>query len=263
MTGDTFAQQLARAWTSGSSLATDGVPRLSTLDQAEAVQDAALRSIGLKPHGWKLGASTHAARRALGLDTPFLAPLPEARTLLAPVRLSRARLRQCGVECELAVTLRPPSATQRALLAAPPSTHSLALAADLITACHSAIEIPESRFAAGLGAAGPLALVADNGAAGWVIVGPPGPADLISVAGAAALALDGEVVATGDVSAFVAPPLQLVQHFLHRAVQRGLLPDTPVSVLLGSVTPYRPLAGPVRVSARFDGLAPAELRLLP
>ena len=100
----------------------------------------------------------------------------------------------------------------------------------------------------------------DNGAAGWVVIGPAGPVDALSQSVAGELEIDGEIVARGDNSAFVIDPLRLVQGFLHQALARRLLPESANVVLLGSVTPYHPVARSARVLARFDGLLPAELQ---
>jgi 2-keto-4-pentenoate hydratase len=256
-----LGQRLAGASAEGQTLGTDGLPALATLDEAEQVQDAFLRAAAFRPCAWKLGASTFGARRALGLPRSFLAPLPAPRVLTSPARLAMGQLRQRGVECELAVTLRGLDAAERRMFGQAASADSLALTRELVTACHAAIEIPESRFAR-LGAAGPLALVADNGAAGWVVLGPAGAVDVMHGPAPGRLELDGVPAAEGDASAFVDSPLRLVQAFLHQAVCRGLLPEGPTSVLLGSVTPYHALAGPARVVVRFDGLAPAELHLV-
>lgn len=259
-TGEALARLLAAALGAGATVAADPALLPATLDEAEAVQDRMLQLAGFRPAGWKLGASTHAAQAALRLTRAFLAPLPVERVLASPARLRTGQLRQPGVECELAVSLRGLDAAERHLLTGAPSASSLALTAELVTACHAAIEIPESRFPK-LGAAGPLALVADNGAAGWVVVGAAGDASALRGPCRAALLVDGEEVSRGDATAFAAPPLHLVREFLHRAVQRRLLPDGPTVVSLGSVTPYRALGGAARVVAQFEGLPPATLTL--
>lgn len=258
-----LVHRLSAAQADGTTLHAAGLPgleALQTLDDAEKVQDALLRKLGWAPASWKLGASTYGAQRALGLRRAFLAPLPAARTLAAPARLALQVLRQRGVECELAVSLRAPVAEERGLLQQAPSSESLALAASLALSCHSAIEIPQTRFAT-LGAAGPLALVADNGAAGWVVVGPAGDMQALHGPCRGVLEIDGRAVAEGRDTAFVMDPLRLLQQFLHQAVQRALLPTGATTVLLGSVTPYHPVHAACRVVARFDGLPAAELTL--
>lgn len=257
-----LAARLARAQVEGTPVPVEvaGAAQLTGLTDAEQVQDAVLGALGLVPASFKLGASTYGAQRALGLPRAFLAPLPSDRSLRGPAALPWSALRQPGVECELAATLRAPTPAERGLLREPPSPASLRLAEDLVQSCHSAIEIPQSRFPA-LGAAGPLALVADNGAAGWTVVGAAGDPALLRRPARGRLHVDGTQAAEGDDRAFALDPLRLLQQFLHQAEARGLLPGHVISVLLGSVTPYHALPGPCRVQARFEGLPGVELDL--
>ncbi|EGJ09967.1 MULTISPECIES: hypothetical protein [Rubrivivax] len=255
-----LAARLARAEVEGTQVPAElpGAGQLTGLADAEQVQDAVLGALGMVAASFKLGASTYGAQRALGLPRAFLAPLPAYRSLQGPSKLPWSALRQHGVECELAAALRPPTPAERALLREAPSPASLRLAESLVQSCHSAIEIPQTRFRA-LGAAGPLALVADNGAAGWTIVGAAGDPGLLQKPCIGRLHVDGTLVAEGDDRAFAMDPLRLLQQFLHQAEARGLLPEHATTVLLGSVTPYHALPGPCRVQARFEGLPGVEL----
>lgn len=255
-----LADALAQAEREGRTLAPDLARTPASLDEAEAVQTELLERLRWTARAWKLGASTHGARGALGLSRVFSGAVPAGRCLDTGARLPLAALRQRGVECELALTVRAPDARTLQGLEAADLPEREALARRCVLACHSALELPQSRWPT-LGAGGPLALVADNGAAGWVVLGPAAAPEALHDVRTGQLWIDGAPVASGDTSAFVMPPLALLADHLVRLARRGLGATGPTTVLLGSVTPYHPLQGPARVRAAFDGLPAVELEL--
>lgn len=256
----TLADALAQAEREGRTLAPDPALAPASLDEAEAVQADVLERLRWRARAWKLGASTHGARNALGLSRVFSGAVPADRCLGTGARLPLATLRQRGVECELALTVQAPDTPTLQRLEAADALEREALARRCVLACHSALELPQSRWPT-LGAGGALALVADNGAAGWVVLGPGAEPEALDRARTGRLWIDGEPVASGDTSAFVMPPLALLADHLLRLARRGLGDTGPTTVLLGSVTPYHPLQGAARVRAGFDGLPAVELEL--
>lgn len=188
--------RLAQAQVSGATL--DQFDPPSDVAQAEAIQDAMIAALGWTAAGWKLGASTRAAQAGLGLSRCFSGLIPADRVLASPARLSPDALRFRGVECELAFVLG--EGVRRSTGAWTELT-----ATEAVASVHPAIEVPETRFAA-LVAHGALALVADNGAAGWAVLGPPSTLAALEAFTSATLSINGQPCASGDLSAFVAPP---------------------------------------------------------
>lgn len=212
--------------------------RPASLAEAEVLQDALLRELGWSAAAaWKLVGTTHAGIKALGLGGFFSGFNPTGRLLTAPARLPRRALRQAIAEGELAFRFArdlPPRATDY--------SEDEVLAA--IGSAHPAIEIPQSRFER-LGSEGGFALAADNGAAGWSIVGPGTDVAGLDLKGAFAveLKIDGETVARGDASTLARTPLALVADHVNRIGRRGWGTKAGEFVLTGSLNPPHDFAG--------------------
>jgi len=242
--------RLAQAQVSGATL--DQFDPPSDVAQAEAIQDAMIAALGWTAAGWKLGASTRAAQAGLGLSRCFSGLIPADRVLASPARLSPDALRFRGVECELAFVLG--EGVRRSTGAWTELT-----ATEAVASVHPAIEVPETRFAA-LVAHGALALVADNGAAGWAVLGPPSTLAALEAFTSATLSINGQPCASGDLSAFVAPPLALLADHLNRAAARGYRPMPGEAILLGSVTPLQAAPAGSEVTVDLGAVGQARLR---
>ena len=142
----------------------DEIPQ--TMDAAERMEDGVAAMLG-PIGGFKLGATIAQVRAALGVPRPFFGPLPQDRVRGDGAELRGDRIRQRGVESEYAFRFgRDLTHTDAEI--------DVAGLADAIASVHAAIEIPATRFAR-LGGHGGLALVADIGAAGFLVVGPGEP----------------------------------------------------------------------------------------
>ena len=237
--------------------------RPTTLAEAETLQDALLRELGWPAAAaWKLVGTTHAGIKALGLGGFFSGFNPPDRLLTTPARLSRRALRQAIAEGELAFRFAmdlPPRSTgysQDEVLAA-------------IGSAHPAIEIPQSRFQR-LGSEGGFALAADNGAAGWSIVGPGTEVAGLDLAGAfeVELKINGETVARGDAYVLAKPPLALVTDHVNRIGRRGWGTKAGEFVLTGSLNPPHDFAsalgeGEPTIVADFGAFGDARLTIEP
>ena len=128
---------------------------LADARQAYAVQDLVLQSLG-PVGGWKVGAK--------GLDgTPTCAPLPAAGILRTPGNLADGAWRARGIETEIAVRIDADLPER-----ASPYTQGEVEAA--IGAIMPAIEVVETRLMA-FPSAPPLAMLADMGAHGALVIG--------------------------------------------------------------------------------------------
>lgn len=232
--------------------------RPASFGEAEAIQDAALQALGWTAVSWKLVGTTHAGVKALGLGGFFSGLNPEGRLLTSPARLSRGAIRQPIAEGEIAFRFGadlPPRA----------SDYSQEEVRAALASVHPAIEIPQSRFEK-LGGEGGFGLAADNGAAGWSVVGPGTDIAGVDLGGAfeVALKINGEVAARGDASVLAVPPLALLADHVNRMGRRGFGTKAGEYVLTGSLNPPHdfsgaPGAGEIEIVADFGALGEARL----
>lgn len=242
-----LSRALAAAHRSGERIKVDAEELPDSLALAETVQDGLLQELGWSAAAWKLGATSHAARKSLGLDGAFSGLLPADRILESGAQLPRTRLEPAGVECEL-------MAVMSGDLPASGAPYSRNAVIDAILGIGTGIEIPQPRFP-GLGFYGGPALVADNGAAGWGVIGslPGKPEDLDGARLMARVEVDGALVAEGNVDAFVAPPLDLLVDHINRMAARGWSTHRGEAIFIGSLTPLVTLPSAGTAIARIDG----------
>ncbi|MGQ9369017.1 fumarylacetoacetate hydrolase family protein [Azospirillum sp. ST 5-10] len=228
-----------------------------TLAEAERVQDALLAHPGTAVGAWKLGATNRPARDALGLDRQFMGAVAADRVLAAPARIAAAALRQTVIEGEIAFRFGrdlPPR----------PGGHDAAAVRAAVASAHAAIEVPASRFPA-LGAFGGCALVADHGAAGWLVVGPGGPlgdpADWDDRA--VAMTVDGAPAAAGTAAAILGTPFGVLVEHVRQASARGITLRAGQYVATGNVAGVGALAPGGTAVVTVAGLEPAALTLVP
>ena len=141
----------------------DGAP--ADLDEAYAIQAASLEAIladaGGARIGYKIGCSSEAAQKLLGLDAPFHGALLSTYAHASPARLAADALHIRVLEPEIAFRLG-------ADLPAGGAPYDAVSVRPAIAAVMGAIEVVDSRFVDWL-TAGALNLVADNASAGhWV-----------------------------------------------------------------------------------------------
>ena len=249
-------QKIVDAWNSGLTVSLQEKERPLSLAEAEALQDDVLARLGASAGGWKLGASNKASRAALGFDRPFSGLLPKANILASGAAVDVSRWRQRGVECELAVRLQVDVKPQAGRIWE--AVEMPTLFGPLLPA----LEIPHTRFATLATTEGPFALVADNGAAGFAVVGEAATeilcADAVDIA--VRLYEGEEQVASGDMTAFVAPPDELLADHVNRMLTRGYSLSAGEYVFLGSLTPYHAVVGAAEIVADFGALGSVEIQ---
>lgn len=234
--------------------------RPASFEEAEVLQDALLKELGWAAVSWKLVGTTHAGVKALGLGGFFSGLNPNGRLMTSPARLERAALRQPVAEGEIAFRFGA-DLPRRA------GGYSEAEVRAALASVHPAIEIPQSRFEK-LGSEGGFALAADNGAAGWSIVGPGTDISQVDLGGAfeVALKIGGEVAARGDASVLAVPPLALIADHVNRMGRRGWDTKAGEYVLTGSLNPPHDFSGALgegdlEIVADFGALGEARLTI--
>jgi 2-keto-4-pentenoate hydratase len=200
----------------GGVLAKGAFAALADLDAAEALQDAFLAEWGEEAGAWKLGATTRVPRERLGLARGFIGLVPRRRMLADGASLSLSSLRQRIFELEIAFVLG-------ADLPVRPEPWSEAEIAAAIAGVTAAFELPQSRFAI-IGGEGGLALVADNGAAGFAVIGGPINPDWTPQALAQArfaLSIGESVAHSGSAEEIIGGPFGAFVESVEQARARG------------------------------------------
>ena len=250
-----LTEKTITAFREGSVARLDIAERPQSLKEAEAFQDAILQALGLSAAAWKLGASNKASQSGLGLARPFSGLLSANKLLKDGTTVEVGPWRQNGVECELAVRFRTGFDAGHA----PVTEQEVRQALGPI---HPALEIPQTRYETLATTEGPLALVADNGASGYAVLGPASPLliDDITEDCSATLTLDGTRLCEGTSAALVDRPIALVTDHVNRLLAREHATKAGDYILLGSLTPYQPIPGTGLIEADFGAFGRVSVR---
>jgi 2-keto-4-pentenoate hydratase len=245
-----LASRLARAfYTNEITTPLDNeIPR--NLAAAEVIQDAMIANLGLIG-GWKLGATTLAARTKLGLSQPFFGAVPASR-IVCSGSVIEVPLGAMGVEPEYAFRFG------RDIVGDINDENFF----EAVSSVHPAFEIPASRLGS-IGRHGGYALIADNGASGWIVVGEGQKIDceFDFTASVVSLSIDGAERDRGNASAIEGMPWRVLANFVHTALLRGHKVRAGQYVVTGSCTAYAHMRSGVSAHAKFDTLGEVSVVL--
>ena len=108
-----------------------------------------------------------------------------------------------------------------------------------VSSVHASLEIPATRFEK-LGGFGGFALVGDNGATGWLVVGEPvvqwNEADLMNIP--VTFSVDGVELGRGTPAVVEGGPFSALVEHVHRAHRRGYALRAGQYIATGSCTGY-------------------------
>lgn len=163
------SELLVGHWRSGTVL--DALPeglRPATRAEGYAIQ-AELETLSAKPlWGWKIAATSTAGQRHIGVDGPLagrlLAEMVHADGATLPFSANRMRVAEAEFAFRMARDL-PPRA----------EAYTVEEVLGAVAALHTAIEVPDSRFA-DFATAGAAQLLADNACAHQFVLGQAAPA---------------------------------------------------------------------------------------
>lgn len=220
---------------------------------AYAVQDQALSARlarGELLTGVKLGVTSRAKQRQVGVDTPNTAWLTDVMALPAGVSAPTDELIQPRVEPEIAFLLDRP-------LRGPGVNAAQAIAA--VGLVFGALEIIDSRFA-GYKFTLPD-VTADNASSGRYVLGGRAvrPTDLDLSLEAVLLEVDGEVVDSATGAAVLGHPAEALAFAANALGRRGRRLEAGWIVLTGGMTDAVPLTAGRWFGARFTTLGAIDL----
>ena len=203
-----IAQKLWDARHSGRTVTADALGAISDQSAAYALQTAVTTLSGAAVAGWKLGATSHASREALGLSAPFYGPLLAPFCFSTGITITGAAAFGPGAEGEFALTMGADLPPRDA-----PYTED-DVAAAVASVC-PALEIAGTRLAGGLLQTDARHLIADDAANIAFVAGDP-VADWRAIGLATqtiTLTINGEERGTGTGTLALGGPLTALTWF--------------------------------------------------
>lgn len=223
------------------------------LPAAYAVQQGLVQrrlAAGATVVGRKIGATSEAVQRQLGVDQPDFGYLLDEMDVSTHEPISMARLLQPRVEAEVAFVLA------RDIAPATEEEISLEMVRAAVDVALPALEIVDSRIADW--AIGFTDTVADNASSGLYVVGNEGrtldevePVDVVM-----SLTINGEERSSGTGAACLGDPLEALRWLAVQAFRFGDPLRAGHLILSGALGPFVPFAPGDRVEASISGFAP-------
>lgn len=248
------ADTLLKAEASGDAISplTDSWPELD-LATAYSIQDETLRrrvERGERLVGVKLGLTSVAKQRTMGIDRPLVAWLTDAM-MLAPGEPIGGDVIHPRAEPEIVFVLKH-------RLEGPGVTAIEALSA--VGSVCSGIEVIDSRFADFRFQLPDV--VADNASSARFVLGPvtTQPASLDLSLEACVFSIDGSVVASATGAAVQGHPAQALAFAANTLAERGLALEAGWIVLTGGMTDAAPMPPGTSATAEFTHLGTVTLR---
>lgn len=243
---DAIASAFVQARTTGAAIPDypGALPR--SLDEAYAIQERAIRLVGARIAGWKVGrisdslVATYGTNRLAGpifADTVIAADdgaVPEMPIFADGFGAAEAEyLLRIG---------RLPASFDRAW--------TNAEVAGFVDAIHIGIEVASSPFP-GINAHGPAVTISDFGNNNGLVIGAALPDDADLLSWPVALTIDGETAGTGTGGEMLDGPFGAVRFLFELAAARGLPLAPGQWVSTGAVTGVHPVRPGAEVEARF------------
>ncbi|WP_309649152.1 fumarylacetoacetate hydrolase family protein [Nocardioides sp.] len=223
------------------------------LPAAYAVQQGLVQrrlATGATVVGRKIGATSEAVQRQLGVDQPDFGYLLDEMDVSNDEPISMARLLQPRVEAEVAFVLA------RDIAPGTEEEITLELVRAAVDVALPALEIVDSRIADW--AIGFTDTVADNASSGLYVVGSEGrtldevsPVDVVM-----SLTINGEERSSGTGAACLGDPLEALRWLAVQAFRFGDPLRAGHLILSGALGPFVPFAPGDRVEASISGFAP-------
>jgi 2-keto-4-pentenoate hydratase len=226
------------------------------LDAAYAVQQGLVRkrlATGATVVGRKIGATSEAVQKQLGVDQPDFGYLLSEMDVSGQHPISMRRLVQPRVEAEVAFVLARDVDMEEDDL-------SLDVVRDCVAVALPALEIVDSRIESW--DIGFTDTVADNASSGLYVVGTDAkpldelePRDVVM-----SLSINGEVRSSGNGAACLGDPLEALRWLAVQCSRFGDPLRAGHLVLSGALGPFVPFAPGDRVEASISGFEPLNVQ---
>jgi 2-keto-4-pentenoate hydratase len=219
-----------------------------------AIQEAFAKAWGAPVAGYKIGCTSPETQKLLGAPGPFPGRIFAPVRLDGPATVAAKAFHKLGIEPEFAFTL----ARGLPARAAPYARAEVAAA---VAALHGAIELVDTRWVDWF-KVGVASIIADNGANGGLVLGPPvrdwRKIDLPEAR--VALRFDGKLVAEGKGSAVLGNPLDALVWLANDLSRRGYGLKESDAVTTGTVASVYFAEPGMTVTADFGPIGTVEVR---
>jgi 2-keto-4-pentenoate hydratase len=251
---DDLAAQLWRARQQGGVIPRAAADGLDGIAAAYAVQQKIAALAGKPVAGWKIGATSQAAQRLLGVDGPAAAPMFADRCLESPAAVAVFPGHNASVECEFAF---------RFARALPPRERAYGRdeVLDAVGWLVPAVEIVGCRFEGGFAGIGAVRLIADMVAnIAWTGGRPVAEWRGLDIkAHGIKLSRNGEAAAEGVGANALGDPLTVLEWTANHLSQRGLGLNAGDVVSTGTCTGVVAVGPGDNVTADFGRLGLVEV----
>lgn len=226
----------------------------ATFDEAYLVQDAFVLRSGLGVGGWKVGCTSEAAQKMLGVSEPFFGPVFSPAIFRSPAEPSAASFHMLALECEFAFRLGRD-------LPAREEPYGRERIIESVQAVVPAIEVISTRLD-DFKAYGGLQITADCGANGALVLGQEirDWQDLDLDRHEVKLVVDGLEKAKGTGVAVLGHPLNALIWFASKMHERGRGLRTGEVISTGTCTGLVPVEPEQQAVADFGALGTVEVK---
>jgi 2-oxo-3-hexenedioate decarboxylase/2-keto-4-pentenoate hydratase len=230
--------------------------RVPTLDDANDVQDAYVALLcqtqGTEVGGYKIALTSKSTRDWLKIDHPCAGQVLSNRIHQSPYTVHLSDYVRFSMETEICVVLDRDMAGECTIDDVRRNLRSI----------HCAYELVEDR-GADLTRLDARSLVSDNSWNGGIVIGPPGPVDLVLENRAGRLKVNGKVTKEGTTRETMGGnPLHVMVWLIGHLGKRGKSLKAGQPVITGSIIETQfPVAGDVLVF-EVDDMPPVELRVI-
>jgi 2-keto-4-pentenoate hydratase len=229
--------------------------RVPTLDDANEVQDAYVSLLcqaqGTEVGGYKIALTSKSTRDWLKIDHPCAGQVLSNRIHQSPYTVRVSDYVRFSMETEICVVLDKDMSGECTVEDVRRNLRSL----------HCSYELVEDR-GADLTKLDAKSLVSDNSWNGGIVIGPPGPIDLVLENRAGRLKVNGKVTREGTTRETMGGnPLFVVAWLAGHLGKRGKVLKAGMPVITGSIIETQfPVAGDVLIF-EVDDMPPVELRV--
>ena len=209
-------------------------------------------------YGWKVGATSQEAQRALDMEAPATAPMSAPTSFQSPADVAVFPNQSASVESEFAFRFARD-------LPKRPTPYSKEEVVDAVDALLPAIEVVGGRFEGGFGRIGPVRLIADM-VAHTAFVSGQEIADWRGVdlrSHSVTLFRNGERVGEGTGSLVLGDPLLVLHWTANHLLSRGESIKAGQIVTTGTCTGITPVAENDVFIADFGALGKVEVKIAP
>lgn len=228
--------------------------RPANVEDGLAVQEAFVKVWSVPVAGYKIGCTSPEAQKMLGSPGPFPGRVFAPALLKSPAQAAAKAFHRLGIEPEFAFTMArdlPPRA----------AAYTRDEVAAAVAALHGAIEIVDGRWLDWI-KVGVASIVADNGAHGALVLGPPVSdwRSLDLAKAKAVLRFDDKRIAEGTGDAVLGHPLEALTWLANHLAARGYGLKAGDAVTTGTVASIHFAEPGMHVTVDFGAIGKVELR---